>query len=611
MSLIRSLCVSQILCFLSSFVCVSEGKDDDNLSVASVNDDYLYFDTDDLYFDTDDKESDLDKKKKNKYLQKKRNHSLEPKNLSNGNSKNNTKKYKILNKQKKQQISKKNKNIAKSEKVGVQASKLFYKINNNFLSSKISNFSDTRYLNVFAFNVGQANCIVLRCGDEVVIVDAGIPNKSKALGKHRNSIQNELEINILPQIGKVLKNTNIKAVFITHPHIDHYNLIGYLFQTYWPNQTESCRLFLGGTEQDWETIFSFSDKPTSKKQEKKQSTGKEKTCIKGILKDVTFKDVTYVTSAKDRQQKDIHDIRDIFSNHDIAFSFILPEKFVEKGRGKENGLSFLMKVKHTSDNCSFLFTGDAEGDNLQGAIGSANRKEILEALINELPKDKIKIAPNYDKLLQSSNSKSDIIANRTLFNNIGCVFVPHHGSRTEDSGRFISYLEDQPIPPATFIISSEVSSCQHNLPKRGAWESVSRRPIKHPAHFFTYHNGTSKKIKLTKKRVYITEAAPGGVYWLVSDGKTIWMYNAYKKEQNDENKEQNDENSDLGFFPITTISDNIMRDCEKINKQCNKNWKMSIFETKLPNNPNGETLRPACKGSDRLEKAYNDLKKSK
>lgn len=42
----------------------------------------------------------------------------------------------------------------------------------------------------------------------------------------------------------------------------------------------------------------------------------------------------------------------------------------------------------------------------------------------------------------------------------------------------------------------------------------------------------------------------------------------------------------------------------------NKNWKMSIFYTKSLDKPKGETLRPVCKGSARLENAYNDLKKS-
>ena len=294
-SLIRSICVSQILCLLSLILCAYGEEDDDNLSVASMDDTEVFKQDIEDYnenYNEDDKDN-------NKLLQKKTKRptnedttdfqtteQIKYLNLDNSqerktsySSQNNTKteielleEQEFLNSEEKQKKTKNANssfngainNVAQSEKVGLKASKLFYKINNNFLSSEISNFSDTKYLHVFAFNVGQANCIVLRCGDEVVIVDAGTPSKSKALGKNNNPIPNELEINIFPQVDKVLKNTKIKAVFITHPHTDHYNLIEYLFQRYWDTQKESCRLFLGGPETEWRKIFSFDEKGASR-----------------------------------------------------------------------------------------------------------------------------------------------------------------------------------------------------------------------------------------------------------------------------------------------------------------------------------------------------------
>ena len=69
------------------------------------------------------------------------------------------------------------------------------------------------------------------------------------------------------------------------------------------------------------------------------------------------------------------------------------------------------------------------------------------------------------------------------------------------------------------------------------------KAINQKPHAITFHkegqNG-QMDYKFTKRRIYSTEAAPGGVYWFMSNGGGISLYNAYP----------NDPSGDVGFCTV-------------------------------------------------------------
>ena len=420
----------------------------------------------------------------------------------------------------------------------------FSELNKDFLSApnhsaskSIQLFKDlskhSELLNVFVFNVGQANCIILRCGKEVAIVDAG-KNMDNAV--YKRCISNKIKT--------VMEGSLLKAVFITHPHKDHYSLISELIthsleqnnltqgKTLGSQNKHNIKFFLGGAEDNWKNAFA------------KMGLDKKSEEIKI--------DVTYIMNGVSQNTT----ARNIFSNSNIVFQFILPKQLGRETETKSdvfkgNSLSFVLKVTHKTDNCSFLFTGDAEGINLERIVGEKSDKKedskefgVLELLSKERAPTKSINNSSFMDLDSNSNDRSPtnkIYDNfKHMLDNIGCAVLPHHGSATNGSLDFADYLENRPIPPAIFLISSIVKN-KDMLPRKSVWSSLLNRG-EHPAHFISYCNNGKKKIKLTKKRLYVTETAPGCVYWMLSDGRTIWLYNAYK-----------DKDSDLGFFPITPV----------------------------------------------------------
>jgi beta-lactamase superfamily II metal-dependent hydrolase len=67
-------------------------------------------------------------------------------------------------------------------------------------------------LYIVAFNVGQANFIILKKENRVVIVDAGM--------------QKGFQPEFTGKLDNLLSGATVEAVFITHPHLDHFSLIG-------------------------------------------------------------------------------------------------------------------------------------------------------------------------------------------------------------------------------------------------------------------------------------------------------------------------------------------------------------------------------------------------
>ena len=122
----------------------------------------------------------------------------------------------------------------------------FYEKSNPAWAAKTSFDADFGFdfksenLYVFAFNVGQANCIVLRKGSNCIIIDAGGSFYQK------DSKEKVLEGKVLTLISATI----VDAVFVTHPYEDHYTLLqDPIFEPFLKTTT---KFFLGGSKTDWD-----------------------------------------------------------------------------------------------------------------------------------------------------------------------------------------------------------------------------------------------------------------------------------------------------------------------------------------------------------------------
>lgn len=309
-----------------------------------------------------------------------------------------------------------------------------------------------------------------------VIIDAGYGK-----GDRKKGIGNK----ILSKINTVLNGTTLKAIFITHPHEDHYNLIPSIpMQRKGSRRKIECddeniykqekvvldlpsvtyqgaRIFLGGRENDW------------KKQEEKKRIKYLNQCVnKGINYTIKKNEVVEL-------EKDLNDLMT-----GVNFEIIAPQSY--SSEDQENKLSLIIKV--TYEGKSILFTGDAEQSNFDN------------------------LGDNKEKL-----------------NNLDIVFLPHHGSESSDqwmnaikslnSGRLITW----------FISSSPEGA--HGLPQCTVLNNLLTQTNESDNEVHALSCREDKTMdnyyKCTKKPFYITGTAPGGVYWLrVSENKTE-LYNAY------------------------------------------------------------------------------------
>lgn len=371
---------------------------------------------------------------------------------------------------------------------------------------------DDKELHVFAFNVGQGNCIILRHGNESAIIDAG-----KGNGLDKPDDKSQFDRFVLPKITALLRGTQLKAVFITHPHTDHYNLLWDLIEGV--KLGGGYPIFLGGAEQNWNTGRGG-----------KLGDFWKQACEQ---RDLFF--VTHDVRHKNGRicAKPIFD--DIFRG--TTFEFILP---VKEWKTADNTCSFFLKVCHSSADCSFLFTGDAEGQNLDHITGHVYKEEHSDTLWKV-------ISPEFKPFIQRSALSPDKALegmlykeNRRALRNIAVAFAPHHGTGTKGSQTVLSHLSNLKYPPALFVVSSVVTGKDQNPPE-STIRMVGKAPARHGPHAVTFHKGDQMDYKFTRRRIYTTEAAPGGAYWFKSDGKHIELYSAYPNEHN---------LGDIGFLSI-------------------------------------------------------------
>lgn len=363
----------------------------------------------------------------------------------------------------------------------------WYKIANGKTLSE-----DSDSLHIFAFNVGQGNCIILRKQKDVIIIDAG-----KGSG--------DIHSMILPKIKAILgsnkEKVNLKGIFITHGDQDHINLFKEILQDLVPKssteKTPEIPVYFGKTKKTLSKIF-----------------GGMNEFFKPFDENKNLSDESNETK-----------LESTVSLSGIEFKLVFPGK---SGSSGTNPNSLIIKVTYKGQ--SVLFTGDAEEESLVRRIGYVNDKVQNEQLKNYLPN---LVEDNIKKEDEDQTQDNLFINNRQdLLKDISAVFLPHHGTVTKGSQRWLTSLSGFSRSITWFVSSSPDGN--DRIPERSIYEACPSLP-KRNLHAISYRAGEkgsegSLRYKFTEKPLYITGAAPGGVYWLriSSDGK-IALYDACPK----------------------------------------------------------------------------------
>lgn len=91
----------------------------------------------------------------------------------------------------------------------------------NFLKA-IKEHINNNVLHCFAFNIGQGNFVVLKFNQNLMVIDCGAINVTQEKWDDFY-VKNETIFN------GIFNGSSIKAVVVTHPDVDHYNCLNYLF----------------------------------------------------------------------------------------------------------------------------------------------------------------------------------------------------------------------------------------------------------------------------------------------------------------------------------------------------------------------------------------------
>jgi beta-lactamase superfamily II metal-dependent hydrolase len=242
--------------------------------------------------------------------------------------------------------------------------------------SKIANLIDGS-LYILPFNVGQANFIVLRKNDECVIIDAGFSGTSSANPDTMRDLIND-----------VFTGVRVKAVFLTHPHEDHYNLFSSpqsLFAGEWKKHVlQNSVFYLGGTVTDW-------------------STTRAGTFLNAATKKLYYNDPTFY---KDKC------INDLITGVSFRIFCLTPPT------SGDNKLSLLIQVSFMDKN--LLFTGDAEGDSIDRLQATVCNLEQLSDLYKLHIPTPLAIAPAFiskiDELYEKLHKAIDLqMTHNSLF----------------------------------------------------------------------------------------------------------------------------------------------------------------------------------------------------
>jgi hypothetical protein len=458
---------------------------------------------------------------------------------------------------------------------------VFNKINSNWAASQEfdENFGfrfGEHCLYTFAFNTGQANCVVLRKGMRAVIFDAG--------GNFFNPSEEA-------KVKSLLNGVHVDAVFVTHPHEDHFSLLPTVFNPYFSDDTV---FFLGGTEADWtdvlnvtevakQCIDSFESSADPASLEPFFSIGVESLCGQKFFRALEKKFTSFLSSLTGLEKEEVlaaidelktftnekqslllsfsdHCLREREKNYcgDLAFFegqpflditlldgviFKIFNSGISPDSSSANQKSFITKIECFGK--SILFTGDAEGEEVERHIGPffLNLSQAIKLMEISHGIDVNAFLVAYQKLLATKNVETFLELYHSINESTGnvlpqllsedlesllsfvssipagirselvnsqLIFLPHHGTNTENSQRWIGYFANNGASHCFVINSSPFRA--DRIPKRSSIEFIPEFP-RHLSHAVVYSQDIYdvQSLRMTNKPVYITGSAPGGV----------------------------------------------------------------------------------------------------
>ena len=419
--------------------------------------------------------------------------------------------------------------------------------------------NDDLYL--FAFKVGQGNFVLLRHQKDVVIVDAGIDNQNRKI----------------PSLEKIFEGANVRYVFLTHPHVDHWSFFRDLKKNYkaykkYFEKIPKASYMLCGKKESWDIYFNAN------KQEKKWFANS----LLGKLSEVSYLSENPIP----------------FDWEDITIKIFCTVCNIPN-KNYANQLSPFIKIEYASK--SILCTGDCEGINFDllfrrsvslDPIIYYSNDENVKKKGKELKKNFKKhvsgdvesgFAEKYFKFY-SDYRKRGMPSLKNLYSLYGfndqetlmhqlitieqarnaiktsdIVVLPHHGTCTENSQRLLGYFCGQKEHKQLFIVSSDPNG-RDGLPKASTIEMAPAVPeiFHHPFLYCRYENtpGRSKnsnpqkfqvQLKITKKPILLTEAAENDFQCVkITANREIKIWNGKEKKWYpfNQNSKTNENHSD-------------------------------------------------------------------
>jgi len=122
-------------------------------------------------------------------------------------------------------------------------------------------FGDTAHnhpynLYIATINVGTGECHVIRHGDESIIVDAGVRHGPVSANEVTDFLEDFLGHNLRQDPDNTQRNifdrSSLKAIFVTHPHDDHTNIIENILNDNSILKDNAFCAFLGGLGDEYD-----------------------------------------------------------------------------------------------------------------------------------------------------------------------------------------------------------------------------------------------------------------------------------------------------------------------------------------------------------------------
>lgn len=307
----------------------------------------------------------------------------------------------------------------------------------------------------------------------------------------------------------------VEAVFITHPHIDHYSLLSKICNQF-PGSFSRTKYYIGGPKNEWNIRES-----------------------KKFLKEIKPKTIEYLEPEYDARY----------------FTFLKDVKFKVLGQSKPKNLidknQFSLIISVYYEGVRILFTGDAEGEVLKRIkIDKPNVDNMITekrgefySFVNEIEsiiktgrsenaKKNIRHSiysklDNFLKDVKDENAKKkykEYVDSMLDIENSLVVYEPHHGSMTANSHEIYNYLYAQDTKQL-FFVSSFLESKDLLPSEESVCNKRKSKHVKTRKHPIVYFKNGIPTMSVTTDPVFITGSAPENLYLIKIEKGQVGLQN--------------------------------------------------------------------------------------